>query len=81
MTSEAFQETVKAYPELVVGPAGLAGDEVDLDAFRSFMSTSPFPVPDSTEVKKANAGGVPAEWIIESGVKPDNPPQISGQIL
>jgi len=71
MASEAFQKIVKAFPELVVKPAGLADDELDLDAFRSFLSTSRFSVSDSTKVTKVNGGGVPAEWIMESGVKPD----------
>lgn len=71
MASEAFQEIVKAFPELVVKPAGLADDELDLDAFRSFLSASRFPVSDSTEITTVSAGGVPAEWIMESGVKPE----------
>jgi acetyl esterase/lipase len=71
MASDAFQEIVKAFPELVVKPAGFADDELDLDALRSFLSTSRFSVSDSTEVTKVSAGGVPAEWIIESGVKPE----------
>jgi monoterpene epsilon-lactone hydrolase len=52
-------------------PAGLADDELDLDAFRSFLSASRFPVSDSTEITTVSAGGVPAEWIMESGVKPE----------
>ena len=71
MASEAFQEIVKAIPELLVKPAGLADDELDLNALRSFMSTSKFNVSDSTEVIQVSAGGVPAEWIIESGAKPE----------
>jgi acetyl esterase/lipase len=71
MASEAFQEIVKAFPELVVKPAGLVDDELNLVAFRSFLSTSRFPVSNSTEVTKVSAGGVPAEWIMESGVKPE----------
>jgi acetyl esterase/lipase len=71
MASEAFQEIVKAFPELILKPAGLADDELDLDAFRSFLSTSRFPVSDSTEITTVSAGGVPAEWIMESGVKPE----------
>jgi monoterpene epsilon-lactone hydrolase len=71
MASKAFQEIVNAYPELVVEPAGFANDEIDIDTYRSFMSQSVFPVSDSTEVTKTSAGGVPVEWIIESGVKPE----------
>lgn len=71
MASEAFQEIVKAFPELVLKPAGLADDELDLDAFRSFLSASRFPVSESTEITTVSAGGVPAEWIMESGVKPE----------
>ena len=69
MASEAYQEIVKAFPELVVKPAGLANDELDLEALRSFLSTSRFPVSASTEITKVSAAGVPAEWIMESGVK------------
>jgi acetyl esterase/lipase len=71
MASEAFQETLKAVKELVVEPAGLAGDELDLNALRSFLSTSRFTVSDSTEVTRVGAGGVTAEWILESGSKPE----------
>ena len=71
MASEAFQEIVNAYPELVVKPAGFANGGLDIDTYRSFTSKSAFPVSDSTEVTKTSAGGVPAEWIIESGVKPE----------
>ena len=71
MSSEAFQEVVKAFPELVLKPAGLADNELDLDAFRSFLSASRFPVSNSTEITTVSAGGVPAEWIVESGVKPE----------
>jgi len=71
MASKAFQEIVNAYPELVVEPAGFGSDEIDIENYRSFMSKSAFSVSDSTEVTKTSAGGVPAEWIIESGVKPE----------
>jgi monoterpene epsilon-lactone hydrolase len=71
MPSDAFQETVKAIPELLVEPAGLADDELNLNALRLFMSTSKFKASDSTEVRKVSAGGVPAEWIIESGAETD----------
>ena len=71
MASEAFQEVVKGFPELILEPAGLAGVELDLDAFRSFMSTSQFEIPASVEIKKVSSGGIPAEWIIESGANPD----------
>jgi acetyl esterase/lipase len=70
MTSEAFQEIVKAIPELLK-EAGLADDELDLNALRSFMSTSRFDVSKSTEVIKVSAGRVPAEWIIETDAKPE----------
>ena len=71
MASEAFQQIVQNFPEMILKPAGLAGEELDLDAFRSFMSISQFEVPASTEIKEVNAGGVPAEWIVEPNASPD----------
>lgn len=71
MASKAFQEVVKSFPELILKPAGLIGDELDLDAFRSVMSISQFDIPASVEINKVSSEGIPAEWIIESGANPD----------
>jgi acetyl esterase/lipase len=71
MASEAFQEIVTAYPELVVEPAGFANGGFDIDTYRSFTSKSAFPISDSTQATKTSTGEVPAEWIIESGAKPE----------
>ena len=70
MATEAFKETLKAVKDWAE-TSGLMAEEFDLETLRSGMSTSLFPISDTTKVIKVNAGGVPAEWIITSEAKPN----------
>jgi acetyl esterase/lipase len=70
MATEAFKETLKAVKDWAE-TSGLMAEEFDLETLRSGMSTSLFPISDTTKVIKVDAGGVPAEWIITSEAKPN----------
>ena len=70
MVTEAFKETLKAVKDWAE-TSGLMAEEFDLETLRSGMSTSLFPISDTTKVIKVDAGGVPAEWIITSEAKPN----------
>jgi monoterpene epsilon-lactone hydrolase len=70
MATEAFKETLKAVKDWAE-TSGLMAEEFDLETLRSGMSTSIFPISDTTKVIKVDAGGVPAEWIIAPEAKPN----------
>jgi acetyl esterase/lipase len=70
MATEAFKETLKAVKDWAE-TSGLTADQFDLETLRTGMSTSIFPIADTTKVIKVDAGGVPAEWIITPEAKPN----------